>query len=248
MNENTKIIPKRLSIITSLILLFLFFVATPVFAWLNSEKVIAGYAPVSTISSLFIGAGHNEDIKYLYFDGIDAAEGDPEEPRYKYYVFCISGEFASYYKIQLAYTTNNQFSYDIFHATESSNPSGATVSYTTVGGDTYYYAIDGSAIAGHFLNSQTVDGEVACSRLPYGKGVCWKSVLDEKIVNIKNVHEFSGHIACDARSNSELVVPIKKNGSVYLVVDIDSPLLNRFSYDDEINIGNICKILEEKIN
>lgn len=160
MNENTKIIPKRLSIITSLILLFLFFVATPVFAWLNSEKVIAGYAPVSTISSLFIGAGHNEDIKYLYFDGIDAAEGDPEEPRYKYYVFCISGEFASYYKIQLAYTTNNQFSYDIFHATESSNPSGATVSYTTVGGDTYYYAIDGSAIAGHFLNSQTVDGEL----------------------------------------------------------------------------------------
>ncbi len=160
MNENTKIIPKRLSIITSLILLFLFFVATPVFAWLNSEKVIAGYAPVSTISSLFIGAGHNEDIKYLYFDGIDAAEGDPEEPRYKYYVFCISGEFASYYKIQLAYTTNNQFSYDIFHATESSNPSGATVSYTTVGGDTYYYAIDGSAIVGHFLNSQTVDGEL----------------------------------------------------------------------------------------
>ena len=105
-----------------------------------------------------------------------------------------------------------------------------------------YYVSDSELYLGPF------QGKVACIRLPYGKGVCWKSVLDEKIVNIKNVHEFSGHIACDARSNSELVVPIKKNGKVYLVVDIDSPVLNRFSYDDEINIGNICKILEEKIN
>ncbi len=148
---------KRLSIVTSLILILLLFVASPVYAWLNTGKVLLAYAPVSTVSSLFIGAGHNEDIKYLYFDGIDAKD---QGERYKYYVFCISGEFAPYYKIQLAYTTNNQFTYDIFHATESNNPAGATVSYIAAeDGTTYYYTINGGAISGTYLNGQAVGGE-----------------------------------------------------------------------------------------
>jgi GAF domain-containing protein len=71
-------------------------------------------------------------------------------------------------------------------------------------------------------------GLPACSRIAEGKGVCGKAAADGKPVIVPNVHEFPGHIACDAGSNAEIVVPLFKGGRVYGVLDVDSPRLNRF--------------------
>ena len=147
--ENTKQInTARLTTVTSMILMFLMFVTTPVYAWLNSSKTIASYIPISTASSLFIGAGHNDDIKYLYFDNVDTES----VATYKDFIFTISGEFAGSYKIQLAFTTNNQFTYDIFHANESTTPSASSVAYVAQGGTNYYYTINGAALSGTYMN------------------------------------------------------------------------------------------------
>jgi GAF domain-containing protein len=72
-------------------------------------------------------------------------------------------------------------------------------------------------------------GLPACTRIREGKGVCGRAAAEGKPLIVANVHEFPGHIACDAASNSEMVVPLFKNGRVYGVLDVDSPSLNRFS-------------------
>jgi GAF domain-containing protein len=72
-------------------------------------------------------------------------------------------------------------------------------------------------------------GLPACTRIQEGKGVCGRAAAEGKPVIVANVHEFPGHIACDAASNSEIVVPLFKGGRVYGVLDVDSPSLNRFS-------------------
>jgi GAF domain-containing protein len=72
-------------------------------------------------------------------------------------------------------------------------------------------------------------GLPACTRIQEGKGVCGRAAAEGKPVIVANVHEFPGHIACDAASNSEIVVPLFKDGRVYGVLDVDSPRLNRFS-------------------
>ena len=71
-------------------------------------------------------------------------------------------------------------------------------------------------------------GKPACTKIPFERGVCGKAAREGKTVLVKNVHEFEGHIACDCASNSEIVVPIFKNGALYGVLDIDSPLIARF--------------------
>ena len=86
-------------------------------------------------------------------------------------------------------------------------------------------------------------GKPACIRIGEGKGVCGKAVLEGKPVNVPDVHQFPGHIACDSGSKSELVIPFFKNGLVYGVLDLDSPLPNRFS-DLEIDyLGKIAALL-----
>ncbi len=75
-------------------------------------------------------------------------------------------------------------------------------------------------------------GKPACVRIPLGKGVCGTAAARQETLLVPNVHEFTGHIACDGASNSEIVVPILHNGQTWGVLDIDSPVLNRFAEED----------------
>ncbi|MEN2467056.1 GAF domain-containing protein [Ornithinibacillus sp. FSL M8-0202] len=76
-------------------------------------------------------------------------------------------------------------------------------------------------------------GLPACIRIGYGKGVCGTAVKERKTQRIEDVHQFPGHIACDSASQSEIVVPIIKDGEIFGVLDIDSPILNRFDETDQ---------------
>ncbi|MEV2283069.1 GAF domain-containing protein [Paenibacillus larvae] len=76
-------------------------------------------------------------------------------------------------------------------------------------------------------------GLVACVRIPFGKGVCGTAARDRKTLRVADVHAFPGHIACDAASRSEIVVPMIEDGNVIGVLDIDSPLQDRFDETDE---------------
>ncbi len=71
-------------------------------------------------------------------------------------------------------------------------------------------------------------GLPACVEIELGKGVCGTSLAKKEILNVPDVHQFDGHIPCDSNSNSELVIPLFKNGKAIGVMDIDSPLFNRF--------------------
>jgi L-methionine (R)-S-oxide reductase len=86
-----------------------------------------------------------------------------------------------------------------------------------------------------------------CIRISYGKGVCGTAVKERKTILVPNVHEFPGHIACDARSQSEIVIPLIVNDEVYGVLDIDSPVLNRFDELDQKYLEQFVAILEKNI-
>jgi GAF domain-containing protein len=87
-------------------------------------------------------------------------------------------------------------------------------------------------------------GNPACIRIPVGKGVCGTAAQTNETQLVEDVHAFAGHIACDAASNSEIVVPIFKNGVVFGVLDIDSPLHARFDLEDQAGLEQIVKIFE----
>jgi len=87
-------------------------------------------------------------------------------------------------------------------------------------------------------------GKTACLRIPLGKGVCGTAAASDETQLVADVHEFPGHIACDSASNSEIVVPMHKDGKVFGVLDIDSPSLNRFSEKDKAGLEEFVKILE----
>ena len=88
-------------------------------------------------------------------------------------------------------------------------------------------------------------GRIACTKIPYGKGVCGSALMNKKTLIVKNVHEFPGHIACDSRSNSEIVTPIFKEGKIVAVLDLDSASLDRFNENDKEGLETFCKILGE---
>ncbi len=90
-------------------------------------------------------------------------------------------------------------------------------------------------------------GKTACTRIQVGKGVCGTSVEKNTIIRVEDVHLFPGHIACDSASESEIVLPIHKGGEVIGVLDIDSPVKNRFSEDDEKCLAKVVEIIEETI-
>ena len=90
-------------------------------------------------------------------------------------------------------------------------------------------------------------GKVACTVIPMGKGVCGYAAVRGETVVVPDVHKFEGHIACDSASNSEIVVPIFKNGELYGVLDIDSPITERFTEDDKIILEQICRHIEKFI-
>ncbi|WP_243386036.1 GAF domain-containing protein [Bacillus kexueae] len=88
-------------------------------------------------------------------------------------------------------------------------------------------------------------GLPACVRIPLGKGVCGTAAEKMKTERVANVHEFPGHIACDAASQSEIVVPIIKNNQLIGVLDIDSPILNRFDETDQEYLEQFVQALIE---
>ncbi len=90
-------------------------------------------------------------------------------------------------------------------------------------------------------------GLPACIRIPMGRGVCGTAAQTQQIQRIADVHAFEGHIACDAASNSEIVLPIVKNGKLVGVLDIDSPLHDRFSAEDQEVLTSIVAILVDAI-
>ncbi|HLQ73183.1 MAG TPA: GAF domain-containing protein [Bacillota bacterium] len=90
-------------------------------------------------------------------------------------------------------------------------------------------------------------GLPACTRIPYGKGVCGAAVEKEATVLVEDVSQFPGHIVCDAVSQSEIVVPIFKDGKIYGVLDIDSPILNRFDEEEKEYLEAVVQIIEKHI-
>ncbi len=90
-------------------------------------------------------------------------------------------------------------------------------------------------------------GKIACTSIPVGKGVCGTAVAEDRTVVVDNVHEFKGHIACDSASNSEIVIPIHKDGKIYGVLDIDSVAFNRFSEADRAELEKCVAIIENSL-
>jgi GAF domain-containing protein len=104
--------------------------------------------------------------------------------------------------------------------------------------------------AGFYLMNQSelllgpFQGKPACIHIPVGRGVCGTAVAKNETQLVLDVHAFPGHIACDSASNSEIVVPIRVNGEVIGVLDIDSPLLARFDEKDQEGLEKFVEILE----
>lgn len=85
-------------------------------------------------------------------------------------------------------------------------------------------------------------GKPACVRIPIGRGVCGTAIKERTSILVKDVHAFPGHIACDAASRSELVVPIRNGDDIIGVIDLDSPLPSRFDADDQAGIERLAEI------
>lgn len=88
-------------------------------------------------------------------------------------------------------------------------------------------------------------GDVACTVIPFGKGVCGESAKTKKTIIVPNVLEYPNHIACSSLSRSEIVVPIMKSDCVLGVIDIDSPIFNRFTDEDKKVLEEVAKLLSE---
>ncbi|UMM04573.1 GAF domain-containing protein [Vibrio campbellii] len=91
-------------------------------------------------------------------------------------------------------------------------------------------------------------GKPACVRIPMGRGVCGTAAQTNSVQRVYDVHEFEGHIACDAASNSEIVIPFTINGEVVGVLDIDSPNIGRFSEIDEEGLTYFMAEVEKLLN
>ncbi len=90
-------------------------------------------------------------------------------------------------------------------------------------------------------------GKCACIHIAKGKGVCGNAWQMDKTIVVPDVHKFPGHIACDSHSESEIVIPLHKDGVVFGVMDIDSPEKDRFSDEDKTGLESFAKILEDEI-
>ena len=105
----------------------------------------------------------------------------------------------------------------------------------------FYIMREGRLVVGPF------QGKLACIHIEVGRGVCGTAVREKAVLRVDNVHEFPGHIACDSASNSEIVLPIQRGEQVLAVLDIDSPLLQRFSMEDEEGLKEIAELLAERM-
>ncbi|AIZ32166.1 GAF domain-containing protein [Pseudomonas sp. K1(2024)] len=117
-----------------------------------------------------------------------------------------------------------QFSAFIYHQVADLNWAG------------FYLNRDEQLVLGPF------QGQVACVRIPFGKGVCGAAAATRQTQRVEDVHAFPGHIACDSASNSELVIPLVKEGRLIGVLDLDSPTLARFSEADQRGLEHLASI------
>ncbi|MDV9033180.1 GAF domain-containing protein [Pseudomonas sp. RAC1] len=117
-----------------------------------------------------------------------------------------------------------QFSAFIYHQVADLNWAG------------FYINRDEQLVLGPF------QGQVACVRIPFGKGVCGAAAATRQTQRVEDVHAFPGHIACDSASNSELVIPLVKEGRLIGVLDLDSPTLARFSEADQRGLEHLASI------
>ena len=101
----------------------------------------------------------------------------------------------------------------------------------------FYRNIDGELVLGPF------QGRPACIRIPLGTGVCGVAAETRQVQRVEDVHAFPGHIACDIASNSEIVVPIVRDGELLAVLDIDSPKHARFDEQDEVGCVRLAEIM-----
>lgn len=106
----------------------------------------------------------------------------------------------------------------------------------------FYLMKEGELVLGPF------QGKPACVRIPVGRGVCGTAVATNQVQRVYDVNAFDGHIACDAASNSELVIPFSINGEVAGVLDIDSPSIGRFSEIDEQGLTDLMAEVEKLLN
>ena len=118
----------------------------------------------------------------------------------------------------------------LFHTLEGLNWAG------------FYLYKEGALLLGPF------QGKTACTKIPMGKGVCGTAAERGETIVVPDVHAFPGHIACDGDSNSEIVIPLYVKGSLYGVLDIDSPLLDRFSEADREGLELFARALETVLN
>lgn len=117
-----------------------------------------------------------------------------------------------------------QFSAFVYHQIEDLNWAG------------FYINRDEELVLGPF------QGQVACVRIPFGKGVCGTAAATRQTQRVEDVHAFAGHIACDSASNSELVIPLVKEGRLVGVLDLDSPTVGRFSEADQAGLEQLAAI------
>ena len=103
----------------------------------------------------------------------------------------------------------------------------------------FYLVEEGRLVLGPF------QGKSACIEIPSGRGVCGTALAKNETQLVYDVHQFPGHIACDSASNSEIVIPLRKNGAVVAVLDIDSPSIGRFDEADRQGLEQVAKIIEK---
>ncbi len=115
------------------------------------------------------------------------------------------------------------------------------MSYDNINWVGFYLYKDSELVLGPF------QGKVACTRLKHGVGVCMKGLETNTTQNIADVHSFEGHVVCDAASKSELVVPIYIDSKPFGVLDIDAPIENRFSTDDQKMFEELVAVLIKRI-
>ncbi len=118
-----------------------------------------------------------------------------------------------------------QFSAFVYHELEGLNWAG------------FYLVKDDELVLGPF------QGKVACVRIAFGRGVCGAAAASRQTQRVEDVHTFPGHIACDSASNSELVVPLLKEGRLIGVLDLDSPRTGRFTEADQRGIEGLAAVL-----
>ena len=119
----------------------------------------------------------------------------------------------------------------------------AALLYHTLAGLNWagFYLLEGDTLVlGPF------QGRPACIEIPVGRGVCGTAVAEGKTQLIPDVHQFPGHIACDSASNSEIVVPIRADGKIVGVLDLDSPYIGRFTKEDQAGLEAFVRVLESE--